>query len=107
MYPVWSKERKKRKSKIIDCHTLSVCPGPAENMGTVGTGQAEHRVTIGNHPNNYLLAAPLTLFDQGGQIMHFVLGCPSQFKHFRRDLLSNCMCVVLVTASAQFTLFSQ
>ena len=62
MYPVWSKERKKRKSKIIDCHTLSVCPGPAENMGTVGTGRAEHRVTVGNRPNNHLLAAPLTLF---------------------------------------------
>ena len=78
VYPVWSKERKKRKSKIIDCHTLSVCPGPAENMGTVGIGRAEHRVTVGNRPNNHLLAAPLTLFDQGGQIMPFVLGCPNQ-----------------------------
>ena len=33
----------KRKSKIFNCHTLSVCPGLAENMG-MGIGQAEHRL---------------------------------------------------------------
>ena len=52
--------------------------GPVENMGTVGTGRAEHRVTVGNRPNNYLLAAPLTLFDQGVQVIPFLLGCPNQ-----------------------------
>ena len=51
-------------------------------MGTVGIGRVEHRVTVGNRPNNHLLAAPLTLFDQGGQIMPFVLGCPNQLSTF-------------------------
>ena len=94
-------------SKIIHCHTLSACPDPSENMGTVGIGLAEHRLTVGNHPNNHLLAAPLTLFHLRGQIMASYWDVPNNFKHFRWDLLSNCMCVVLVTASAQSTLFSR